>query len=115
MRAAANAGPCVAPRSVAIGLLDPDALARETDTATRTMVSAVEAWLAGGAGAGVAGCGWGSQRALVGAEPVDLDEPGRVVAGVGGATSVFGVVGWAVVNDEHDDLLRAMLVEGIEC
>jgi hypothetical protein len=55
--AAAHAGSCVAPRSVAIGLLDPDALARETDTATRMMISAVEAWLEGGAEAGVAGCG----------------------------------------------------------
>jgi asparagine synthase (glutamine-hydrolysing) len=55
--AAAYTGACVAPVAVAIGLLDPDALAGEIDTATRMMVSSVEAWLAGAAEAGVLGRG----------------------------------------------------------
>lgn len=55
--AAAYAGACVAPVAVAIGLLDPDALAGRIDIATRMMVGCAEAWLAGAAEAGVVGCG----------------------------------------------------------
>lgn len=50
---AAFAGTLTTPIAVSIGLLDPDTVAQETDTATRMMATAVENWLAGMRGAGV--------------------------------------------------------------
>ncbi|WP_232778382.1 hypothetical protein [Carbonactinospora thermoautotrophica] len=49
---AAAAQPIAAPRAVAAGLLDPDALAVETDVAVRLTAAAVEDWLAGAEAAG---------------------------------------------------------------
>lgn len=46
-------GSCNIPIASAIGLLDPDALARDSDTATRMMAIAVERWLAGVIAAGI--------------------------------------------------------------
>jgi asparagine synthase (glutamine-hydrolysing) len=51
--ATAVAGTGGAPCAVEIGLLDERALARETDTATRMMVAAVEQWLVGAVTAGI--------------------------------------------------------------
>lgn len=50
---ASVSGPCATPIAANVGLLDPDAITRETDTATRMMVLAVEAWLAGAQVAGI--------------------------------------------------------------
>lgn len=51
--ATAVAGPCATPIAADIGLLDPDMIARETDTATRMTAVAVESWLAGASTAGI--------------------------------------------------------------
>jgi predicted dienelactone hydrolase len=45
--ATASASGCRAPRCVAAGLLDGDALAVETDPAVLLVVAALERWLAG--------------------------------------------------------------------
>lgn len=50
--ARAHAGELAAPCAAAAGLLDPDALAACTDTATRMTAAAMEAWLAGAHAAG---------------------------------------------------------------
>ena len=51
--ARAAAGPMEIPVAATCGLLNPDLLAQERDTATRMMAAAVEAWLAGALTAGV--------------------------------------------------------------
>ncbi len=60
--ARAVAGPIDVPVAATAGLLDPDALTAETDTATRMTATAVEAWLAGAMSYGFAvpGVGGGS-------------------------------------------------------
>lgn len=51
------------PIAETIGLLDPDAVARETDPATRMTVAAVESWLSGAVTAGITmPCGYGVRR-----------------------------------------------------
>lgn len=45
--------PIEAPTAVAAGLLDPNALAHETDTTTKMTATAAEAWLVGARTAGI--------------------------------------------------------------
>jgi hypothetical protein len=50
--ARAFSGPLAVPVAAAVGLLDPEVLSTETDTAVRMMAAATEAWLAGAIAAG---------------------------------------------------------------